>query len=219
MSISFPEVDKLILEQDKSVFYGRITNKEEERVSYISESLAEFMMKQRGDNFLIAGVGGILRNDNPFNAKDIDLAVIGLKYTNFIHDSRGHTWNDVVRFTGTIEGYFDLLNAKLAMEYGLEAKNVKPSFGAGSGPFAGMGRKYESIDGLTNVDVESEVESFSWWGSKGLQVRFEDIRPIDIQFVFNQWPDEWKKNQEKLRESPLSVRRDVLERFPYAVLV
>lgn len=214
------------LEQKAETFYNRL-NKEESNmvqgvVKHIKACMPSYMesrdyipKREEANKFLIAGVGGILRYPNPELAQDIDLAVVGLKYTNRLHDYISHSFEDVVEFTETITNYIE----KLISDLGLESKGIE--FDYGSGPFRGFDDEYELSDDKGNISsIKSKLESFSLWGSKGLQVCFPNMRPIDIQFIFNQTPDEWKSNQKQLPESrgQLSSEKGKSKNFPYAIL-
>lgn len=214
----FPPVKEDSLEQPQELFYSRLNKGEPERVKETLETLKEYMTEKVENSFLIAGVGGILRFLDPRLAQDIDLAVVGLKYTIEPHSYGSHSFQDVIEFTDKIQDYFEGLNRKLISELGLDNREI--SFDRdGSGPFAHFDRKY-SIGAAKkpSTTLESDLESFGWWDSKGLRVCFDGIRPIDVQFIFNQSPEEWRTNQETLEEIPTETRRDISKRFPYAIL-
>lgn len=216
----FAAIQDESLEQSPEIFYSRLNSGEEERVRKLVGDLADFMRpKVRGvyrEGFLIAGVGGVLRFLDPRFAKDIDLAVVGLKYTATPEKNRNHTFNDVVLFTETVHEYFERLNTNIITELGISGQTV--NVGRGSGPFERLDRGYSFGDGKEIASLNSGLESFDWWGSKGLQIAFKDIRPIDIQFVFNQTPDEWIFNQAELEEKPTKAGRPIYPLFPYSIL-
>ncbi|MEX2017569.1 MAG: hypothetical protein WD876_03790 [Candidatus Pacearchaeota archaeon] len=208
---------KYPLEHKPEEFYSRLNFGEADRVREIVKSLKNYMSKKVGEDYLIAGVGGILRYPNPGMAQDIDLAVAGFKYTTTPAFQRKHNFNDVIKFTHEIKEYFDVLNSELSQVFGSKAKF---SFDrGGSGPFANSDEKYNfNGEWGESATLESDLEDFGWWSSKGLRVCFEDSRPIDVQFAFNQTPLEWRLNQTKLEEDPFKSRRNILSSFPYAVL-
>jgi len=51
-----------------------------------------------------------------------------------------------------------------------------------------------------------------------LQVIHSGSKPVDVQFIFNQTPNEWEKEQEILQDSPLT-RNGKADKFFYAVLL
>ena len=66
------------LELPSERFYERLTSEENRLVRDTLTYLQEYM-GSRSSAYLIAGVGGILRRQNSQLAKDIDLAVVGMK--------------------------------------------------------------------------------------------------------------------------------------------
>lgn len=209
------------LEQPPEAFYSRLNNGEPEAVGKIVDSLKSYISEQVGEgNYLVAGVGGIFRLPHPGMAQDIDLAVVGLNYTSKPASQRTHDFDHVTAFTRTVQEYFERLHQKLVSEFGLNSQEA--GFDRrGSGSFAHWDKKYSlgtKEEEPLITTLESDLESFGWWNSKGLRVCFPAIRPIDVQFVFNQNPEEWIQNQRTLKEEPSKTRRKISEYFPYAIL-
>jgi hypothetical protein len=219
---NFPAIAEDDLAQPPRIFYERLNPGEEERVKKLVDNLAEFMRPRMKEGpyrkgFLIAGVGGILRFLDPRIAQDVDLAVVGLKYTANLVRERNHPFEDVKLFTETLHGYFERLNTNVIAELGVSGQTVEVR--GGSGSFSRLDVEYDFAKGERSLaSLRSELESFDWWGSKGLQLAFKGLRPIDIQFVFNQTPEEWMANQATLQEIPTKRGRPVSPDFPYAVL-
>ena len=204
------------LERLAEEFYSRLNHGEPRAVRKIVDGLIKYM-SSRGQDYLVAGVGGILRFTHPNMAKDIDLAVVGFKYP----QRENHYFDHVVQFTVDLHKYFEELNRNLVLEFGLQSKGVHLDK-AGSGPFEHTDKKYSLMaegDEDAAATIETDMESFGWYDSKGLRACFEAIRPIDIQFVFNKTPEEWRADQRTLRERPGDENRKKISReFPYAIL-
>lgn len=161
--VAFPSLNGDSLEQSPNLFYARLNSRELEKAREIVESLKEFMVGQAGDNYLVAGVGGILRYLDPRTAQDIDLAVSGFKYT----AGGRHEFDHVIKFTSSISNYFEKLSLKLASEFGLNSDEIGFGLGSGkmykrgSGPFSRMDRRYElNKEGRQSAVLESELQQF-----------------------------------------------------------
>jgi hypothetical protein len=212
--MQIPQVDLSTLAQKAETFYDRLKPAEEAMirkvVQHIQHTLPDIFFRES----IVAGVGGILRYNDPFQAKDIDLAVIGPAYTS---GSQEHTFDHVIDFTSKLVTYFDLLTEHLRNAHGAIERSV--SLRKGSGPMFHIDREMHlSRNGQHVASLESEFASFGWYNSKGLQIALEGIRPIDIQFVFNRSFDNWKEEQEHLTERPGSTQISKLPLFFYAVL-
>src|SRR3989338_5223740 len=174
-------VIKSVLEMSSDDFYGRLSHDEVKIVRSTVKGLDEFMRANCRTPFLVAGCGSVLRSEHQGLAKDIDLAVVGFHYARIGE----HSFEDVISFTKSVQGYF-----------GRTLENLKASgteFSAfeirgGSGPFSRVDEGITTIlDGL-GVEVRTNLEDFGWYNSKGLQIKPEHTRSIDVQFVFNRSP-------------------------------
>ena len=208
--MDYPTLDVGRLIQGRDIFYGRLCGPEVSRVQETIGTITDYMRYLDRGSFLIAGVGSVLRLENPEKAKDIDLAVVGLNYTSLPARERRHTFEDVIDFTQVVRGYFGALKSRLG-----EGRTEHIPLGKGSGPFAGWDEGFRSLE--TGVEARTSLDFFGWYNSKGLQVIYEGVRPIDIQFVFNEDPDEWRGEQECLGESPGGPGGKA-DRFFYSVL-
>ncbi len=197
------------LELSPGRFYGALTDDEYRRVEQLRQHVHAYMVGLQPGHYLIAGVGGILRREDPSSARDIDLAVVGLKYGKIGE----HGWNAVEAFSRTVRDYFQRSLLNMLHEEGFTGKDLTvgdgsdgDSFLEGSGPFGDW--KYGFMGEKKGLYVRADVdlESFGRYNSKGLQVRFRGMRPIDIQFVFNRTPEEWRADQQA-------------NAWPYAVFV
>ena len=206
------------LRQPAEFFYSRLNYGEREKVKMVVGGLREYLAAVVEDDFLVAGVGGILRYEHPGLAQDIDLAAVGLKYTNTPASARNHGFDNVIRFTETVNEYFERFSRKMVIENGF-VENQEFGFGRGSSPFSGLNKKF--IVGPREkplLELRSDLESFGWYNSKGLSISFPAIRPIDVQFVFNETTEEWEDCQRGLAERPGAEGRDTSNLFPYAIL-
>ncbi len=193
----YPAINPSSLEQPANLFYGRLRVEEQDKVREIVEGLVEHMDSTTNDDYLIAGVGGILRRPEPHTTRDIDLAVVGYKFAPL----EGHNFGHVSEFTGMVNSYFERLSNSLSFG-GLETSEV--SLGKGSGPLSLLGlnrRKVFRMHGEEVATAEARLESFGQYCSKGMQVRFNGLRPIDVQFSFNMTPTEWREYQASLENS------------------
>lgn len=200
-------------------FYRRISDVEQKYVRATIGSINGYLLNQERLPFIIAGVGSILRLENPVYAKDIDLAVVGHTCDPNARIKRHHTFNDVLDFTRLVQGYFLQLKESIpgAHKIGDGGSGYFP-FSHGSGPFRGCN---EGIAGTVEnipIDVISELESFGRYNSKGLQLNYEHCRPIDVQFVFNRAIEEWFEQQESGSLNEQKQRGKVSELL-YAVLL
>lgn len=208
------------LEVRSEVFYQRLRDGEERLVRDIVINAAIYMSRICRGPILIAGVGGILRFEDPNQAQDIDLTVVGLNYTSSRHPvtsvehrNSGHTFDDVIAFTRTVNDYFKQLADTLGDGH------PRMLGDGGSGPFARWDDSYEVKVGDDLAQVVSELESFGWFGSKGMQVIELGVRPVDIQFSFDNTPGQWRESQTMRVDAPGKDRRKgVRSDFPYAVL-
>lgn len=215
------------LERKPEDFFSRLSEKEREMTQKIVGTLDDYMTKRSSRPFLVAGVGSVLRYENPYLAiaNDIDLAVVGFKYTPGISESRGaHTFDHVISFTKSMEGYFEMLQKALNIA-GVKSKGSGREPGRGrfafssTGPFKGLNQmKYLHLGEDQIGTLESDLETFGNYGSKGLHVCFEGLRPIDIQFLFNKTPAEWRADQYSLHEPFMKSSKFKSQDFPYAVL-
>lgn len=217
--VKYLPVDQSKLEQAADTFYSRMNQAESAIVRTAVNGLAAYMESLERGPFLIAGVGGILRYREPSMAEDLDLAVVGLKYTT--SPNYDHSFAHVEQFTGAVNTYFMNLISQL------QEARVNHNVTHGSGPFKGMNLSFEGKRGDLPIEVRSKVESFGWYNSKGLQVRCGDsesrpelkkLRPLDIQFVFNETPDEWRQAQQSLVEIHGGYNDRKNHQFFYAVL-
>jgi hypothetical protein len=204
-------VTKIIdsLEQPAAVFYDRMSPNERRAIDAIIDDLKAYM-EVRGQPYIIAGVGGLLRRENHFRAKDIDLAVAGMKYCHGKHD-----FSHVTEFTSDINRFFELLSMR-----DIDG-NAPQEFTDGTGPLAQAGRIMLANLGGATADITARLGQFDnlhygRLGSKGLRVQYPDMRPLDIQFIFNATPEEWISNQHMMRE-PFEAQHK-LDSFPYAIL-
>ena len=218
--MSYPQLASDTLEQNPEIFFNRMSPAEKELVQGIVPDIAEFM-SSRCAGFIIAGVGGILRYQNPSLAKDIDLAIVGLKYTHTPGRERTHSFDQVIQFTKTIQEYFERFGIHLPTGGFAPDESVggRAQFHRGSGPFGGLDGQLNLVseEEGTKVTVVSQLESFSSYDSKGLQICYEGLRPIDLQFVFNKTPGEWKVDQLGLQD--YRKRERIMDIFPYGVLL
>jgi len=193
------------LEQTADVFYSRIAPIEREFVRATVDNIGGYLLQHGNVPFLIAGVGSILRNVNPALAKDIDLAVVGFSYA----PQHQHSFDDVIAFTHVVRSYFSHLAASLdeSHEIGDGGSGMRP-FSSGSGPFEGCNEGIGGTVGGVDVRVVSELESFGPYDSKGLQVKYKDSRPIDIQFVFNKTVKGWIADQNRGYDREFSRERN-----------
>lgn len=218
--MNYRTLDTNTLEQDSAVFYGRLKEGEGDVVHATVDDIAAYMKSLQRGPFLVAGVGSVLRFENPEQARDIDLAVVGLKYTSFPARHCAHSSRHLIDFTQSVQWYFKGLKDRLLEgreEYRLLGGSDR--FSDGSGPFAywddGFGARKKNGG---SVEVRTELESFGRYNSKGLKVQYKPgLRGIDIQFVFNEDPEEWRFEQGRLEESPLG-RPGKTDQFFYAVL-
>ena len=147
------------LERTPEEFYSRLNGSEaERRVKEIVGTLKEYMAQETPSDYLIAGVGGILRFDSPTRAQDIDLAVVGLKYTTSLASRLDHSFENVIDFTNTIVRYFSLLNFSLLGKFGKKRGGMLSR--GGSGPFGDINERYifgeeKSPSATTASDLES----------------------------------------------------------------
>ena len=217
---NYATVNSSELELTAGTFYGRITPAEADMVRATVDDVAGYLKRLERGPFLIAGVGSVLRFEDPELAKDIDLAVVGLKYTKDLGKSRTHTFDQVINFTECVEGYFKRLVAKLKEgreEYSL-LQGSDTTFSTGSGPFEGWNDGFAGRKDGSSVEVRSHLEEFGGYDSKGLQIKHQGSRPVDAQFSFNQTPEEWKRNQEGLRNS-LFDHGEKSDKFFYEILL
>lgn len=207
------------LELPAQAFYSRLNPRENAFVGSIVTNLANFMSQRLNPSqpFSIAGVGSLLRYSDQSRANDIDLAVSGLKYTESPANHRNHNFGHVVHFTNFTVEYFAQLRAHL-LSQGIDSRKIYDY--SGTGPFEGLDSEFNLSKGdYSSGRMLTALESFGWFGSKGLQLKLEGMRGIDIQFAFNQTPEEWKINQVNLRENPEKSGRVISNSFPYAMLV
>ena len=189
--MAYIPVDEGILEQKPEVFYGRLRTEEVDPVRNIVEGLGEHMKSTAQGHFLVAGVGGILRRKNPWEAIDIDLAVVGYKFAPL----ERHNFRHVTEFTSRASDYFEGLCNQLSLD-GLESDQVV--FSRGSGPLALLELNRQRIFRKGKDEVltaKSEIERFGQYDSKGIQITHKGMRPIDVQFVFNKNTEEWSTDQ------------------------
>ena len=191
------------IERSSEDFYSRLSPTEKQVVEKIAKGSAEYMKRQSPRDYLVAGVGGVLRRENPFQAEDIDLAVVGLKYTSGRHDHESHSWQDVVSFTKSISSFFEHLSARLSDvsgvggKYGKSKYGPSPRYGESSGPFEGADVSISGkLEGV-KAEIDTYLERFHEYDSKGLTLSLEGLRPIDIQFIFNKTVEEWIEDQGK----------------------
>ena len=171
------------LEKSANDFYYRLTKAEKPLVEATVKDLAAFMGGRKVP-FLVAGVGSLLRLADAKQAKDIDLAIVGLKYTRTLN----HGFDDVIRFTKDIKHYFD--------EATKDCVAVSDGSGyRGSSPFAGLNEEAKGMWHGRRVEMVPELEEFGLYGSKGMRLCFDHSRPIDVQCVFNRTVEEWKVDQ------------------------
>lgn len=169
------------LELSADTFYRRLSPSEESRVKNIVEFTDGFL-RPNEDPYIIAGVGGILRNENSAGAKDIDIAVVGETYT---APGAQHEFIHVETFTRRIRQYFD----ELAQALG--SRDVQYGRKHSSSPFQLW--EAECADGAASM--RTDIGSFSRWDAKGMTVEFSDSRPIDVQWVFNKNLAAWGYTQ------------------------
>ncbi len=201
------------LEKSADFFYKQLTKRESEIVKLMVNDIQRYMKKLNRRPFLIAGVGGVLRFELPGFAKDIDLAVAGLDYPG--SSKVGHTFNDVEDFTGIVQKFFmEQVDVFKKSKYNLS----QPTYSRGSGPFGGMNATIEGkLKGGSSIDLASNIESFGFYNSKGFQLKYNEARPVDIQFVFNEGPELWRLRQLTMQDRPRSSEgKD--EKFFYSVL-
>ncbi|MFC1685516.1 hypothetical protein ACFLZZ_00670 [Nanoarchaeota archaeon] len=201
------------LEQPKDVFYIRLTPPETAHVKSHIKEIKKYMASIDEKYYLIAGVGGVLRNQNHRKAKDIDLAVVGLKYA-----WGNHNFQDVEKFTKHAKGYFDNYCSSLNNQFESQlhgGSDWKP-IGLGSGPMANLNTALEGEMAGRKVEVVSSLEDFGMWGSKGFQVNYEDSRPIDVQFLFNKSIEEWFIDQKKPRHA--GFNKNNMKELYYSIL-
>ena len=217
--MNFPSIDSNgTLEQKAETFLERLVPEEARQVTEIVNHLKSNMPQICGSPIAVAGVGSILRCQNPFAAADIDLAVSGMKYTAAPADTRSHTFEDVLVFTTHISDYLDSLRDHLAKSNGATVKQY--AIRKGSGVFADerLDRDITLTRAAQEIaKVNTELASFGQYGSKGFQIAFEGIRPIDIQFVFNRTIEGWKESQAGLKDYLIN-RKAKMPIFFYAML-
>ncbi|MBU0761038.1 MAG: hypothetical protein KJ600_03140 [Nanoarchaeota archaeon] len=216
-------IDTARLEQPADVFYERLNNNEGVAVREIVGDVSRFMETERHVPYLIAGVGGILRFLEPEVAKDIDLAVVGLR-PRCKPDEK-----DFVAFTRTVKEFFDRFAAGLTLSYreficGMGSGSL---VGSGSGPFWLLDEEFRGGTETERIEGRTHLERFGFYKSKGWQVKFNGARPIDIQFSAIPDCKEWSLNQYSLRDptgDPRAANAGTLfevpkdERFYYSVL-
>ena len=201
------------LEQERDVFLERVSPKEAEILETTVGDLRDYMQSLNRGSFLIAGVGSVLRFEDPSRAKDIDLAVVGFKYAPI----QEHSLHDVSDFTDCVHRYFKGFSSRLGGKK-VNLLEGSDSFSMGSGVFD-LDEEIRISKEDLSLEIRTNLDSFGWYNSKGLQVNYlSEVRAIDIQFVFNQNPDEWRKEQERLRDSPTARALKKADAFFYSVL-
>jgi hypothetical protein len=214
-----PSIDESRIEQHHDIFYERLIPAEAERVRELVTHVRENSAALYTGPLAVAGVGGVLRRTNPFQATDIDLAIVGMKYTSGPADLRQHSWQDVMEFTTKINDYFNSLGQELARRNGSQRDSY--SFKRGSGPLADARINQQVTFHRANEKIgtaTSDLESFGPYSSKGFQIAFEGIRPIDMQFVFNMTVEGWMEKQKKLEGAQDKEGRPISPIFYYARL-
>lgn len=200
------------LERRAGEFYPRLRSREARRVQEIVGNLELYMIFATTKPFLIAGVGSILRHDDPTRAEDVDIAVPGLTYFNAQRNG-GVVPPEIIRarqvFTTIASAYFEVL----AYHFEREGYQKPPQ------------RTDQSCDRSVELRRESEllvltshIEDFSYYGSKGLELAEKGSRPIHVHFVFNLTPEEWRARQARLEDPPAKRRSGKSPQFIYAVL-
>ncbi len=167
--------------KSKGFFYeqDKISAEERNLVRIIVGSLVDYLAQDQ-KKFLIAGIGGTLRDKN---AADIDIGVVGFKCAN---NYRGVA----DKFTQKVENYF----AQLA-----SALNQMQSCGEGAARKAiglleeGEHRPYGLHKPQMIVQMELSLEDLSKKGSKSVEFTAEGCRPIHIHFFYNKGVQEWMK--------------------------
>ncbi len=166
----------------KVCFYyeqDRLLAEEINLVRIIVGSLVDYLTLDQ-EKFLIAGIGGTLRDKT---ASDIDIGVVGFKYA-------GNHQKFADEFTQKVENYF----ARLAL-----ALNQMRACGEGVSRKAiglleeGVGKLYRLHKEKMTVQLELSAEDLSRKGSKSIEFKAEDCRPIHIHFFYGEGIQEWMK--------------------------
>ena len=220
VAVGQQKVPVAALEQTAETFYAKLSAAEVAVVRGTLDDLGGYMNHLGQKEFLIAGVGGILRHQHPDFARDIDVAVVGLTYP----DLSG--FEKVKAFTENVYGYFIHVIDEWR-KAGREAKLGRGSnFSPGSGPFSHLDTEAVLIGGESPIEMATRFDDFGRYNSKGLQVRHDGSRPVDIQFVYDRAPQDWKLDQTRPGELFLryeeerdeAVRKGTANKLLYAVL-
>jgi hypothetical protein len=204
------------LERSAEEFYRRILPLEAELVREITVITSDYMRWIGRGHFLVAGVGSVLRCDDSSKAKDIDIAIAGLKYFDEPHKN-GRLPIRLVRgaereFTSTVATYMDELIWHLEQQ---SYRREQPTKVYSSPPPVPMARLRSADDA---IEIIASTDSFSHYGSKSVILRASDCRPVQVHFVFNKNVKEWRAGQRWLDEPKNKCRPDKSPHFYYAVL-
>lgn len=198
------------LERFVDTFYNNLTPREKRVTKIVVRRIARYMDEIGLEEYLIAGVGGILRRHNAKSAKDIDLAVVGLKYSSS---------NNLGSFVDDVTTFFEYLKDKPIL-----SKRRQKIGGSGSGWVSGSGGRFKNSPKtkVTTTKLDSHLKELDItlgpYNSLGFQVTYTGCRPIDIQFVFNQNPKEWMAEQNRLKVPDKNQSLLKSDRFFYATL-
>ena len=193
---SMDSINKNKLEQSADIFYRRISGREGKRVRWLVNDLQQFLQEQNCKSFLIAGVGGVLRRSDEDPINDIDLAVVGLKYTT----EQEPKTKDFEGFMKTLKEYHSKIIYR--MKHDEEVRDIE-RIGSGSIWVSGSGGRATATDLALSEISTSQIKSSNLDSSiisKGFLIQYSGGAPIDIQFVFNKTPNEWKTDQKVIGE-------------------
>ena len=191
------------LEQESGIFYALLTQAEQDIVKATAKDLVQYLNSKGIAPFLIAGVGGVLRHTDPSRVRDIDLAVVGYKPR-----TKGRAMD---AFRAFVIDYFRRIKERIN-----DAK-ILQGYDSGQARYSNVWN--EGIEGTldgTPVEVATDLSNLGRWRSKGTWIKLQDCRPVDVQFVYNMNPEEWRKNQQKL--FPEDKKNGKTPELYYAVL-
>ena len=203
------------LELKASAFYERLRGPEAELVREIVDHVSLYMIGVTSRPSLVSSVGSLLRYDDATRAEDIDTAIAGLKYFDLqqnggmtevpLHVIRARSF-----FTQIASGYFDCLTSHF------EHRGFTPTWKIDKS--LERDRSVELRRENESIGVASQVEDFTYYGSKGLKVTHDGGRPVHVHFVFNSTPEEWRAWQATLEDPPTKRQPGKSPHFLYAVL-
>lgn len=205
------------LERTAEHLYSRLTPREAEIVQDIVGHLQHYVPDITSNPFLITGVGSILRNTNPVTAQDIDIAIVGLKYFQD-KPNGGRSEIPVAQITGAnrffttiVNNYFDVLaNRFEGAGYCRAAPQEDTSLD--------HDLLVELVQDKNKITLQSRIENFTYYGSKGVVLHVTGSRPIHVHFVFNKAVEEWRDWQTTLEDPPEKRKPGKSPKFFYAVL-